>query len=143
MDVWDTPEAHQLLARYAYDEEHCIVCGGDHHRDYENEIFPAGWACEKCRPLYPPSLIKAMQDDDFQYLLGLRDGVVILFVGAKPCGTEWVRLRVMPRDQIFRGDKAVWIPGADKDRLGTFYFDRGIDVKVSEIAWCCDAPWGS
>jgi hypothetical protein len=76
---------------------------------------------------YPPSLIKACQDP-FYYVLGLRDGQVFLFSEACPNG-EWVWLKV-----------DFWMA---PEEASIYPFERGVDVRVADIVWCADAPWGS
>lgn len=78
----------------------------------------------------PPSLLKACFDRPFDYALGLRNGLIIRFGGATING-EWISL-----DDI-KGY-------SNKEELVVGYpMDRGMDVRLSEIIWCADAPEGS
>jgi hypothetical protein len=105
---------------------------------------PSGRCKDEFRLLgYPPALCKAC-GDHFEYALGLRDGTVIQFAQAEDVDREWVRLMgiVFMRDgrgQIVPG-KAFMDGHRDRKETGAFTFDRGIDVRVSEILWLADAP---
>jgi hypothetical protein len=80
----------------------------------------------------PPSLVKAL-DDPFDYMLGLRDGRIIHFYEASLCNNQkWVTL--IGQDDV---DGDIEMTGVE---LG---FPRGIDVRISDIMWCADAPGGS
>ena len=86
---------------------------------------------------WPPALAKASVDDDFEYVLALRGGLVIYFRGAQEHADslEWVTL-FSPR----------FLTGRPITREETDYaatFERGLEVRVSEIQWAADAPWGS
>jgi hypothetical protein len=77
----------------------------------------------------PPALIKAIEDH-FDYALGLRNGQVIEFSEARLC-----------RPFVFLdGVQASTIKALGYDRPN---FERGLDVRISEIAWVADAPHGS
>jgi hypothetical protein len=82
--------------------------------------------CDSCTQKYPESLIKA-HGDTFDYKLRLRSGETISFTNARICG-DYAHLS-----------------GIDKERsIGLEHvFDRGIEVRVSDIVWCADAPDGS
>ena len=82
---------------------------------------------------YSPSLIKATEDDSFNYMMGLNDGTIIEFEGAKIISREWVVLTITEEDRHNQPSGAtLCIPAP-----------RGLDVRVSEIAWVADAPHGS
>lgn len=66
---------------------------------------------------YPPALAKACFDF-FSYRVCLRTGAEIDFESATPLVGGWVRLN------------------CEK-------YDRGIEVRVSDILWVVDAPFGS
>ena len=85
--------------------------------------------CEDCQRVLPPSLIKACSDP-FDYALCLKNGLVIHFHQAERRG-EWITLHAFDDDT-----------GFDKPIAG-FPFPRGIDIRISEIVWCGDAPQGS
>src|SRR5690348_16018807 len=78
----------------------------------------------------PPALVKAFDDQPWNYALGLRDGHIIRFGGAKLCkGGKWITLLE------FNG--SIEISGVNHK------FPRGIDVRISDIMWVADAPDGS
>jgi len=82
---------------------------------------------------YPPALTKACLDH-FEYLLKLKDGQYIFFNDAVPINKEWVHIKV---NDVCDVD---WtLTDIPKNRI-VFGFERGIDVRVSEIAWVADAP---
>lgn len=86
------------------------------------------WCCERCVNRYGPVLIKAIVDE-FDYAVGLVSGEVIRFTKAETHG-DWVTL----------GDIDL-----DKSKLPAQLScpERGLDVRISQIAWACDAPQGS
>ncbi len=79
---------------------------------------------------WPPTLEKACQDL-FLYAVRLRTGETWLFEKALPINPEWVELRI-------RLDH--W---AHKNDLNGMTFPRGVEVRVSDIVWIADAPFGS
>lgn len=86
----------------------------------------------------PPALVKAVEDCEFDYALGLRDGTMIRFIGASLIDDteEWIHLDLGPR----MGDGGI----IRRDGYGQAWcFERGLDVRLSEIAWVADAPEGS
>ena len=95
-------------------------------------------------PNVPEYLWKAFIDT-FSYALALRSGVVFYFSRAEWASPdhEWVRLREI-------GGHSAHIPNAVTNSAApgfppnTFFnFERGVDVRLSEIAWVADAPFGS
>jgi hypothetical protein len=91
---------------------------------------PAGdvWVyCEECGDKIPASLIKACYDSFF-YVAYIRGLGVFEFTDAKIHG-EWVWLDRTSNYEL-------------KDHP-PYPFERGIDVRLSEILWCADAPNGS
>ena len=93
-------------------------------------LTAAGW---------PPALVKAV-DDPFDYAIGLKDGTVIFFEYAISCGGnhEWVTLRFQ---RIHDGTPAYQRSFNKTHGIGGN--DRGLQVRVSEIVWAADAPYGS
>lgn len=92
---------------------------------------------ENERVLYlalPDALEKACSDHPWDYVLGLRDGSIIRFSGASYEGGEWVHIET---------SDLVYTEGEDKRRVLPFSFDRGLDIRVSDISWVADAPYGS
>jgi hypothetical protein len=98
----------------------CFICG--------NEKFTE--TCFSCEKLLPESLIKAC-GDPFDYVLGLRNGIVIRFTEATVRG-DWVNLKVE--------NHSIRNPDLTES---AFTFDRHIDVRIADIVWCADAPMGS
>ena len=80
--------------------------------------------------IWPPALIKA-REDNWDYAMGLMDGSVLLFSQATPhAGGQWVHLEeIRPRSGPIAAVEINW--------------DRGMDIRLAEIAWVSDAPFGS
>jgi hypothetical protein len=79
----------------------------------------------------PDALVKACSDP-FDYAMGLRSGQVIrFFQAALSPDKQWVHLEwhVNVSDEVMHG-----VP---------YSFERGLDVRVSDIMWVADAPNGS
>lgn len=105
------------------------------------------------RPAWPPHLNKAVLDNPFQYACGLRDGTVIEFEGATP--GDWAECERLDHvadagsDEDFLNARVasewVHLEGIQSIRgpLGVFPFERGLDIRLSEIVWVADAPRGS
>jgi hypothetical protein len=89
--------------------------------EYQSKLIQSG---------YPPSLAKATVDNPFDYVCQLRTGELIRFDGAEPHGA-FVRLR---------GGRGAENDGVTGLKHGC---PRGVDVRLSEIVWCADAPDGS
>ena len=87
---------------------------------------------------WPHALIKAV-DDPFDYAIGLKDGSIIFFEYATPMGKdkEWVFLRL---SDIHSGGG---LYARSFNRTANIGWDRGLEVRVSEIVWAADAPFGS
>lgn len=107
----------------------CVGCQ-EEAMVFSNEEDPPEWAtmaqvCRTCEPKYPSSLLKAV-GDEFDYALGLKDGTVFRFSMASLEGDFAHLMDIRPTTKPFG-----------------FTFDRGVEVRISEIAWCCDAPEGS
>lgn len=99
----------------------CQECGATIDRNAVEQPF-----CRACARTYPPALIKA-SNDPFDYACRLRTGEIICFRSATIQG-NFVTLEI------------------NQDNQGgplPFSFDRGIEVQVSDIVWCADAPNGS
>lgn len=88
---------------------------------------------------WPPALAKATYDP-FDYAIGLKDGTVIFFEYATSCGSnhEWVSLQFQ---RIHDGTPAYQRSFNKTHGIGGN--DRGLQVRVSEIVWAADAPYGS
>jgi hypothetical protein len=87
---------------------------------------------------WPPAMIKSV-DDPFDYAVGLKDGTIIFFHYAEPCGknNEWALLLL---DNLHDNTNA-YVQSMNY-RVGVGK-DRGLEVRVSEIVWAADAPFGS
>lgn len=89
---------------------------------------------------WPPALIKAVHDD-YDYALRLKDGSLIYFSRARPMGRnhEWVSLTFC---DIHKFENYRWTTSFNHVfNIGGN--DRGLEVRVSEIVWVADAPFGS
>lgn len=86
--------------------------------------------CRNCQHKYPASLLKAAIDP-FTYALKLRTGQVWYFEDAEIHGGDYVHLTGVTSDPN------------DLDAEAAHVFERGVDVRVSDIVWCADAPDGS
>jgi hypothetical protein len=78
----------------------------------------------------PPALIKAHWDNPFDYALKLRSGEIIRFSGCVIHQSGWVTLQF---EETY-GEQIKELP---------FSFDRGMEIRISDIVWCADAPNGS
>lgn len=109
----------------------CVVCGADMGVVLE-DFGPA--YCDECQRRYPASLLKA-HVDHFDYALGLRTGEVVLFSDCDING-DWVH--VVYHEPYYINDRDL---SAFKSL--PFGSHRGIDLRINDIVWCCDAPYGS
>lgn len=94
----------------------CELCG--------TADAPEGaYGCTECLKRFPESLAKACSDE-FDYAMGLKSGDVIRFRSARIDG-DFVHL--------------------DGEEISGLRYPcpRGVDVRISEIMWCADAPEGS
>src|SRR6516164_3065130 len=84
--------------------------------------------CDSCSRFYPPSLLKAASDF-FDYALRLSSGEIIRFRSADIHG-DYVTL--------YGGDGSHCsgsLADCGQDPALPFIFDRGLDVRLSEIVW--------
>lgn len=80
--------------------------------------------------IWPPSLVKAV-GDNWDYAMGLMDGSTLLFSQVSPHASgEWLHLDD-PRPQT--GPLASL----------TISWERGMDIRLTQVAWVSDAPFGS
>jgi hypothetical protein len=86
---------------------------------------------------YPPALAKACRDW-FSYALRLRSGPVICFSSAEPISPDWVHLDGLRTDF----DEEDRLHRRDLCDAHAPPCPRGLDVRVAEIAWVADDPWG-
>ena len=73
--------------------------------------------------------------DPFDYALKLKTGEIIFFESAKVVSKDWLHLNLndlhSDNQQTEKLNK-LQLPG-----------ERGVDVRISEIVWVMDAPFGS
>ena len=92
-----------------------------------------------CFPNYPQALQKACHDP-FDYLLKLKNGDVFFFSEACQHGEEFAHITIQSRDRCANMcEESDWYEALNSDRA----FERGVEIRVSEIAWIADAPHGS
>ena len=75
--------------------------------------------------------------DYFEYALRLSSGEIIRFHSAKIYG-DYVTLSGGDGGYDSRS-----LAACEQDPSLPFSFERGLDVRLSEIVWCADAPNGS
>ena len=96
---------------------------------YVQKILEAG-------RVLPPAIVKAMEDNPFDYACGLIDGSIIYFMGATwEVGATYVHLEL---DLPMMDDR-----GPRRGRFKLPPFERGVDVRIDHITWAADAPHGS
>lgn len=107
------------------DQTKCPICGNELKASsigfHKTEVITDLIVCEKCSRRVPPSLLKACCNK-FNYALGIRGSKdnPIRFRYAVITG-EWVHLEL-------------------QRAFANLPMNRGIDVRLSEITWCADAP---
>lgn len=90
--------------------------------------------CASCAVMMPEVLRKAVTDQGFQYMLRLHSGEVVLFHGATVEGDgEFLNLM----------DPAIFDHVPQWDESPLLEFERGMTVRISQIVWCTDAPYGT
>ena len=85
--------------------------------------------CTPCARRLPDALLKAAVDP-FDYAMQLRTGDVIRFEHVEIRGA-WVHLQGVKE----------WDHAAVEYPVYTF--ERGLDIRIADIVWVCDAPCGS
>jgi hypothetical protein len=83
---------------------------------------------------YPPALAKACCDY-FENALKLRTGEVIFYTKAEPINKDWIFIDGIDDQTLSLQNKSSGLPDVG--------FHRGMEIKISEIIWCADAPNGS
>ena len=78
-----------------------------------------------------PDAVQKAAEDHFEYAARLRTGETIVFQKAEINGA-WVHL------EEISNHSAPLVSGRPE-----FTFDRGMDVRIEDIVWVADAPWGS
>lgn len=84
---------------------------------------------------YPPALQKACCDP-FDYAMGMRNGLVFRFCEASPVSREWVFVDGIKRAHEMHGV-------GEPVPFENMTMERGMYVRVAEIAWVADGPNGS
>lgn len=113
-----------------------------HREDLELLDLKAEEECRNLETAYlrrglPWPLANAVVDPfPFGYAVGLRGGVVVYF--------ERASMRMESPDFItLKGIKAHSVRPADQDMPRLFSFDHGLTVRIADIMWAADAPYGS
>lgn len=107
----------------------CAVCANTFERiTEENQSFAP--FCQRCNERYPDSLLKA-HIDPFAYALKLRTGEIVMFDECRIDG-NYAHLTLTPDS---------W--RTSTERTVEYGYHRGIDVRIEDIVWCVDAPFGS
>lgn len=102
---------------------------------YESEAKARADAEALYAKTYPPSLIKAL-NDYFYYAIMLKSGLIISFIEAAYISADWVRLK---QPQFHANLEELQACSTFESAL----FERGLELRVSEIVWCVDALNGS
>jgi hypothetical protein len=111
----------------------CAVCRREGGPDMAGSGPPWAWLCLVCEGKYPEALVKA-SCDEFDYMLRLATGEVWTFTSCEIDG-GWVHLKFAGlSDGLWRGRFE------ESERPP---FDRGVDVRLDQIVWVADAPFGS
>ncbi len=98
-------------------------------------IRSTGWAayvCQPCGQRYPDALIKAAVDP-FDYVLKLRTGEII-FLETLTIRGDYVHVTLHETYDLSPILKENQLP---------LPCPRGVDIRVEDIVWCADAPYGS
>jgi len=88
---------------------------------------------------YPPALYKACWDS-FDYAMRLRTGETWLFAEARPINAEWVEITLLQDRDSCHQERWAAVGHPESPRPP---FPRGVEVRVSDIVWIADAPFGS
>lgn len=87
----------------------------------------------------PDALAKACVDP-FIYAMGLKCGIILHFSEATyVAGSDWIH--ITPQESLVAD--AELNKTIQPSRRLNMPLERGIDVRLSEIAWVADAPYGS
>src|ERR1019366_8850551 len=106
----------------------CVMCGvkvvipnlTDPNTTYSDRITAS--LCTSCYLTVPKSLVKA-SIDEFDYALNTRDCLYVRFTSACIAG-QFALLTVTSASS-------------------SHTFPRGLEIRISDIVWCADAPDGS
>jgi len=109
------------------------LCPACLKHELEDDLAP--WegspVCPKCSLRIPPSLLKAC-GDPFDYALMLSNGRYYRFARAEIHG-DWVTIHAGATDAEESFQETAFPYGCP----------RGVEIRLSEIVWCADAPEGS
>ena len=103
---------------------------------------------EKARAFGIPWPIVKASVDPFDYAVGLRDGSVLFFehcqIDADHKFVTLLGVRAHSFASLRHGPEARQRTSfVHADRETSFTFDRGLVVRVEDILWAADAPYGS
>lgn len=82
-------------------------------------------------PVFGSLVLVKSTEDSFHYYIGLKNGATIAFTGSTLISGDWLHLdeaKFIKPDAITGSEWNMDLPGPD----------RGIDVRISEIAWAID-----
>jgi hypothetical protein len=103
-----------------------------------------------CVPNYWPCALRKAVNHRFIYAAGLRDIGIVTFEHAElswcsgeekdslVANAEWVTLTGVRTTSALSG----FDPQGHDLSPSRFTFDRGIEVRVSQILWVAESPWG-
>ena len=111
--------------------------------DYGSRTLTTG----KANAGLPDALAKACEDA-FEYALGLRDGTILFFDECtyEP-GSEWIHLHRVTGAEVsptgFVGEQIKEAGTRLSGKLFPIPLRRGIDIRLADVMWAADGPWGS
>jgi hypothetical protein len=88
--------------------------------------------CPSCIMKYPPAILKAM-GDPFIYAIGLRDGTVLFIECVTEIHGDWITVRLSEETSEH----------VERMRRTFPPCPRGLNIRLSDIVWAADAPYGS
>jgi hypothetical protein len=101
----------------------------------ENEAITAAAGTIQFAPPFEGALKKS-ECDNFHYLLKTKTGDLICFESSRLFFEDGIAWRALTGIRVNESD-------FQNMTSGRFRFERGIDVRESEIEWIADAPSGS
>lgn len=130
VDPWEV-DNDPALAPWENDHPATSVTVASH----DAELMALGW---------PPWLAKAA-GDPFMYAIGLRTGLTLTFTEAERIdgAPTWVRLRGVAQ-YTFPFSKTIGVDDAPlRVHEAPYTFARGLEVRLTDILWVADAPFGT
>lgn len=92
----------------------------------------------------PEALYKA-STDPFDYAMGLKNGAVFYFeavdLGECEVFQGWVHISNIKSYTLYGNDD--WDHQTGHGIADQFNFERGMDIRLEDISWVADAPFGS